>query len=160
MPVPEQPSPQLAYVRDVLRGEIAGPPIAQLLGFVPAQIDPGFAIFEMDIDKRHANPMGTMHGGIICDLSDAAMGFAMSTTLGEGESFTNLDLNAKCFKPIWKARLRASARVTRQTKALGLIECEVTDQTDSLVAKVFSTCMVLRGDTAKGRQIASTQEEK
>jgi len=30
-------------------------------------------------------------------------------------------------------------------------ECEVEDEEGSLVAKVFSTCMVLRGDEARGR---------
>jgi acyl-coenzyme A thioesterase PaaI-like protein len=41
--------------------------------------------------------------------------------------------------------------VTKRTRNLGLIECEVTDETGSLVAKVFSTCMVLRGEQAIGR---------
>jgi uncharacterized protein (TIGR00369 family) len=99
----------------------------------------------------HANPMGTMHGGVICDLADAAMGCAMASTLEEGESFTTLDLTSKYFKPVWNARLSAVGRVTKRTRTLGLIECEVTDEAGSLVAKLFSTCMVLRGDEAKGR---------
>ena len=62
-----------------------------------------------------------------------------------------LDLTAKYFKPIWNARLTATARVTRRTRTLGFIECDVTDEGGSLVAKVFSTCMVLRGKEAAGR---------
>ena len=31
------------------------------------------------------------------------------------------------------------------------IECDVTDESGSLVAKVYSTCMVLRGSHARGR---------
>jgi uncharacterized protein (TIGR00369 family) len=79
------------------------------------------------------------------------MGTAIATTLEDDESFTTLDLNAKYFKPIWKAKLRATARVTKRTKSLGLVECDVEDEKGSLVAKVFSTCMVLRGEEAKGR---------
>jgi acyl-coenzyme A thioesterase PaaI-like protein len=46
---------------------------------------------ELDTDlDRQANPMGTLHGGIPCDLADAAMGFTYASTLAEGESFTTL----------------------------------------------------------------------
>jgi uncharacterized protein (TIGR00369 family) len=95
--------------------------------------------------------MGTLHGGVICDIADLAMGTAMSTTLEDEESFTTLDLTSKFFKPVWNSRLRAIATVTRRSRSLGFVECEVLDETDSLVAKVFSSCMVLRGEQAKGR---------
>jgi uncharacterized protein (TIGR00369 family) len=127
------------------------PPIAKLIGFDLVKVELGQALFEMQTGPEHANPMGTMHGGIFCDLGDAAMGMAMATTLEDDESFTTLDLNAKYFKPIWTAKLRASARVTKRTKSLGLIECDITDENGSLAAKLFSTCMVLRGGEAKGR---------
>jgi uncharacterized protein (TIGR00369 family) len=79
------------------------------------------------------------------------MGTAMATTLEDDESFTTLDLTVKFFKPIWNARLRATAHVVKRTRTLGLVECEVEDEKGSLVAKVFSTCMVLRGQEARGR---------
>lgn len=53
------------------------------------------------------------------------------------------------FSLTWEARLRATARVTKRTR--GLVECNVEDDGGSLVAKVFSTCMVLRGAEAQGR---------
>src|SRR5467141_3059836 len=59
----------------MLRGELSPPPIARLLGFVVKAIEPGHAVFEMAADERHHNPMGTLHGGIYCDLADAAMGY-------------------------------------------------------------------------------------
>ena len=34
---------------------------------------------------------------------------------------------------------------------LGYVECEITDERGRLVAKVASTCLVLRGEDAKGR---------
>jgi uncharacterized protein (TIGR00369 family) len=134
-----------------MRHEAAPPPIAELLGLEMTQIELGLSVMEMNADRRHANPMGTLHGGVICDLADAAMGTAFATTLEADESFTTLDLTAKYFKPIWNARLRATARVTKRTRTLGLVECEVRDEKNSLVAKVFSTCTVLRGEEAKGR---------
>ena len=135
----------------VLRGEAPPPPIAQLLGLLLTSVETGRVVIEMDASKRHANPMGTLHGGVICDLSDLAMGASMATTLEDEESFTTLDLTTKFLKPIWNARLRAKGRVIKRTRTLGLIECDVEDEKGSLVAKVFSSCMVLRGDEARGR---------
>jgi len=52
---------------------------------------------------------------------------------------------------VWEARLRAEGKVVRRGNTVGYIECEITDDAGHLVAKSSSTCMVLRGDRAKGR---------
>jgi uncharacterized protein (TIGR00369 family) len=148
---PPSTTRHLEQLQALVAGKAEGPPIARLLGFTIASIELGRSVSEMQTDKRHANPMGTLHGGVICDLADAAMGTAMATTLEDNESFTTLDLTVKFFKPIWSARLRATARVTKRTRTLGFIECDVEDETGSLVAKVFSSCMALRGAEAQGR---------
>jgi uncharacterized protein (TIGR00369 family) len=143
----------LDELRAWLTGEVKQPPIAELLGFRPVELTLGQSKFSFSPSKRHANPMGTLHGGVICDVADIAMGTAMASTLEAEESFTTLDLTAKFLKPVWEDQLTALARVTKRTRTLGLIECEVTDASGSLVAKVFSTCMVLRGEKAEGRTV-------
>jgi uncharacterized protein (TIGR00369 family) len=79
------------------------------------------------------------------------MGTAIATTLEDDESFTTLTLTANYFKPVWRQKLRATARVTKRTRKIGFVECDVEDENGSLVATVQSTCMVLRGEEAKGR---------
>ena len=42
------------------------PPIARTIGFVLESVEPGAAVFSLTGDPaRHANPMGTMHGGVL-----------------------------------------------------------------------------------------------
>jgi uncharacterized protein (TIGR00369 family) len=141
----------LDELRALARGEAEPPPIARLIGFDLRAIDLGQAVFELKAGPQHGNPMGTLHGGVVCDVADAALGCAMASTLEDDESFTSLDLTVKFLKPVWNARLRATGRVVKRTRTLGLVECEVVDDGGSLVARVYSTCMVLRGDEAKGR---------
>jgi uncharacterized protein (TIGR00369 family) len=141
----------LQELEALVRGDAAPAPIALLIGFTMTDVALGRSAFEMRAERRHANPMGTLHGGVVADLSDAAMGTAMATTLEDEESFTTLDLNVKFFKPVWDAKLRATATVVKRTRSLGLVECDVEDESGSLIARVNSTCMVLRGDDAKGR---------
>jgi uncharacterized protein (TIGR00369 family) len=95
--------------------------------------------------------MGTLHGGILCDISDAAMGMAFATMLAAEESFTTLTLSIQFFRPVWRARLRAEAHVINRGKNVGYVECNVTDQDGRQIAKASSTCFVLRGEQAKAR---------
>lgn len=127
------------------------PPIAELLGMTLVSAGEGVAVIEMEATERHTNPMGTLHGGVLCDLADLAMGAAFASTLADGKSFTTLELKINFLKPIWHAHLRATGRVVRRGRTVGLVECDVTDETGSLVARASSTCLTLRGDHADGR---------
>jgi uncharacterized protein (TIGR00369 family) len=127
------------------------PPIARLLGIRALSFDEGKAVLELEAGERHANPMGTLHGGILCDLTDLAMGAALFSTLEIGESFTTLELKINYLKPIWKSRLTARADVKKAGRTTALLECEVQDEKGSLVAFATSTCLVLRGEAAQGR---------
>jgi len=141
----------LERVQAMIRGEASAPPVARLVGFQIVEVSPGRAVFAMEAGPQHANPMGTLHGGILCDIADAAMGVAYASTLEEGETFTTLELKINFLKPVWNARLRAEAHVVKRGKTVGLVECDVVDETGSLVARASSTCLTLSGEKAAGR---------
>ena len=126
-------------------------PIARLIGFETKEIAAGRATVTLAAGPQHANPMGTLHGGILCDIADAAMGMAFASTLGPGESFTTVELKINFFRPVWDARLKAEGKVVRRGRNLGYVECEITDERNQLIAKAASTCLALRGEDAKGR---------
>jgi uncharacterized protein (TIGR00369 family) len=151
---PAEQSPALSEVEgylEAVRQRTAASPIARLFGFRLTLDRPGVAVLQMDVDQRFANPMGTLHGGIMCDLADAAMGIAYVSQLQPGESFTTLELKINYLKPIWTATLTATGRVVRSGRTIGLVECDVVDQEGSLAARASSTCMTLRGEMAKCR---------
>jgi uncharacterized protein (TIGR00369 family) len=127
----------------LLRGELTPPPIARFLGFVMKSIEPGHAVFEMAVDEWHHNPMGTLHGGVYCDLADAAMGYAYAATLGEGQTFTTIELKINFLRAVRKTTLTAEARVVKAGSTVGYVECDVQDQTGRLVARAASTCLKL-----------------
>jgi uncharacterized protein (TIGR00369 family) len=126
-------------------------PIGKLLGLRILSIEPGRASIEFEATESHSNPMGTLHGGVLCDLADAAMGAAYRGTLAEGESFTTLELKMNFLRPVWQATLRADARIVSAGKTVGMIECDIIDEKKRLVARASSTCLKLRGQAAAGR---------
>ena len=135
----------------MLNGSIPPAPIADLIGFKLVSIGYGKAVIELEAGEKHANPMGTLHGGVLCDISDAAMGVAYASMLKEGESFTTLELKINFLKPFWRGRLRAEGSVVDAGKTVGLVICDVFDEEERLIARASCTCMTLRGEQAEGR---------
>ena len=137
--------------KKMINGELPQPPVGQLVGFKLTAIEKGRAVIELEATERHANPMGTLHGGILCDIADAAMGMAYASLLDSGESFTTLELKINFLKPIWNAKLQAIGKVVKSGRTVGLVECDVLNEKQQLVARASSTCMTLRDEKAHGR---------
>jgi len=151
----------LDYLRKLLSGTVASTdkspfnfpfPIMKTLGFKLIEVGEGTASMEMEAKTElHSNPMGTIHGGVLCDIADAAIGTAHSTTVGEGESFTSIDLQINFFRPVWNERLKAAARPIHRGRTISRYVCDITRADGKLVAQVTSTMMTLRGEAAQGR---------
>jgi uncharacterized protein (TIGR00369 family) len=141
----------LEGLKQLAAGKLPRPPIADLIGFTLTAVTPGEAVIELAAGPQHANPMGTLHGGVLCDIADAAMGIAYASTLAEGETFATLELKINFLKPVWTAKLRAIGRIVKRGKTVGLLECDITDEQQNLVARASSTCMTLRGEQGHGR---------
>jgi uncharacterized protein (TIGR00369 family) len=125
--------------------------IASFLGLRTALLEPDHTVVEFDAGPQHANPMGTLHGGLFCDLSDYAMGMAWVSGLNEGESCTTIELKINFLSPFRTGKLIAEARVVRRGRNVGFVECDVRDDNGKLLARASSTCMTLRGGHAAGR---------
>jgi uncharacterized protein (TIGR00369 family) len=150
----------LEAMKRVVRGESVDgfplripPPVATLIGFEAIAVESGEAVFRLEARRdKHANPMGTVHGGILCDLVDGAMGMACASLLETGESFTTLELKINYLRPVWEGTLEARAKAVYQGKTQVYLESTITLlPDDKLIARASSTCLILRGDQARGR---------
>ena len=74
-------------------------PVGRLIGFEAIEAADGRAVVTLTAGSQHTNPMGTLHGGILCDIADAAMGIAFASTLATDESFTTIELKINFFRP-------------------------------------------------------------
>jgi uncharacterized protein (TIGR00369 family) len=137
-------------MESMVRGETAMPAAAALIGMRLESFATGEALVALDATAAHANPMGTVQGGILAAVADAAMGWAFMTTLGENESYTTLEVKINFLRPVWAGRLEARGRVKSAGRNVSLVECDVTSG-GKLVAHGVSTCMTLRREQAAGR---------
>jgi uncharacterized protein (TIGR00369 family) len=126
--------------------------ISQLLRFRIVSIGKAMATIELDADTAlHGNQQGTVHGGLLCELADAAIGTAHSTLMMEGESFTSIDLKATFLRPVWKSRLSACAWAEHQGRTISHYRCDIQRDDGKIAASIASTVMTLRGENAQGR---------
>lgn len=128
----------------IARGEAPPPPVAELVGLRLVEAAPGEAVMELAVEPRHHNPMGALQGGLLATLADGAMGYAFAAGLEDGETFTTIGMHVDYLKGVREGTIRASARVVRRGRTIGLVECDVTDGDGSLLARASSTCMTLR----------------
>lgn len=135
----------------MVTGEIPGPPVSEVLGFTVIEAEEGRVVIELEATDRLHNPMGTLHGGILCDIADAAMGYAFSSTLADDELFTTVEIKLNFLKPVFKSTLRAEGKLIKKGSSVGLLECQIYDEKESLVAHSTSTCMVLKGNSVGKR---------
>jgi uncharacterized protein (TIGR00369 family) len=144
----------MARMRDgmesMVRGDTPLPPAATLIGMRLESFAEGEALVALEATAAHANPMGTVQGGVLAAVADAAMGWALMTILGENESYTTLEVKINFLRPVWAGRLEARGRVKSAGRNVSLVECDVMSG-GKLVAHGVSTCMTLRGEQASGR---------
>lgn len=126
--------------------------ISETLQMRIAAVGRGEAMVEIDADPAaHGNQQGTIHGGLMCELADAAFGTAHSTTMKEGETFATLELKMNFFRPAWKTTLRASAKPVHSGGNISHYHCEIVRDDGKTVAAAVCTIMTLRGEQARGR---------
>jgi uncharacterized protein (TIGR00369 family) len=130
------------FVEKWLAGDLELAPITAFLGVRPVSLGEGEARIEMTAGERFHNTMGTVHGGIFCDLADVAMGAALATVTAEGESFTTLQLQMSYLQPVVDGRLSARARVVRRGRGTAHLECDLEDDEGRLVARASSVCAI------------------
>lgn len=130
------------FVRGWQTGDFPPPPIATLIGFELKRAAEGQSQVQLTAGQNHHNPMGYVHGGIFCDIADAAMGTALASLMETGETFSTATLSIQYISPVQEGRLVAEARVIRRGKTIAHVECDIRDESGAHIAKAWSTCRI------------------
>lgn len=133
----------LEHMEAALRGEIPGAPIGALMGFRLTEVSKGEVRFEGTPDETTCNPMGAVHGGLMCTVLDSAVGCAVQTTLPAGVGYTSVEIKVNYLRPVFAGTpLFAKGWVTKPGRRVAFAEGEIRDAADKVVATASSTCLV------------------
>jgi uncharacterized protein (TIGR00369 family) len=135
----------LEFIRAIQRGALAPPPIGSVFGFSITEVEVGRVTFECTPDESAYNPIGVVHGGLVCTLADSVVGCAVHTTLESGVAYTSIDLNVSYLRPVTvdSGRLRAIGTVTKPGRRVAYAAAEVLDGSGKVVATATSSCLVM-----------------
>jgi acyl-CoA thioesterase len=98
----------------------------------------------LEVDDRHLNPNGIVHGGVVFTLADTAMGRATLAVLGDGQICASIEVSVRYLRPIPGGRLVATASVLRAGRRIVHLECGITvDGDDRPVAVLQGSFAVL-----------------
>jgi uncharacterized protein (TIGR00369 family) len=108
-----------------------------LVGAQPPEADDGEARVEVEVDERHLNPAGTVHGGLLATLVDTTMGAAVRSAV-DGEVPATSQLTITYLRPGRPGPLVVTARVTKRGESLTMCEAEV-EQSGKTLAHALAT---------------------
>lgn len=135
----------LDHLRALVAGEIPPPPIAQLFGFRPIDVSEGDVVFVCTPDESAYNPIGLVHGGLVCTLLDSVLGCAVQTTLLAGVGYTSIEIKVNYLRGVHadSGELRAHGWVTKPGRRVAFADGDVRDSAGKLVATATGSCLVL-----------------
>jgi uncharacterized protein (TIGR00369 family) len=135
----------LEFMRALMAGQLPPPPIAQLMNMRPVRVENGLAVFSCTPDESVYNPIGVIHGGLVCTLADSVTGCAVHTTLDAGVGYTSVDITVNYLRPVTldSGPLTATGRVVKPGRRIALATAEVHDRSGKLVATASSNCLIM-----------------
>jgi uncharacterized protein (TIGR00369 family) len=134
----------LDYLQAMIDGALPPPPIASHMRMALTEVGPGTATFVCEPDESHYNPIGTVHGGLVCTLLDSALGCAVQTTLAKGQGYTSIEIKVNYLRPVLAAAgpLTCVATVTKPGNRVAFADGVVTDASGKAVATATGSLLV------------------
>jgi len=126
-------------------GRLPPAPIAALFLMRPVEVEDGRVVFECEPDQSAYNPIGVVHGGLVCTLADTVAGCAVHSTLEAGVGYTSIDINVSYLRPVTSESgvLRATGVATKRGRRVAFATAEIVDGSGRLVATATSNCLVM-----------------
>jgi uncharacterized protein (TIGR00369 family) len=137
----------LEFMRAIIDGALAPPPIAKMMDVSIVEVDFGRAVFAMEPAEWMYNPIGSVHGGVAATLLDSCMGCAVHSTLEAGVGYTTADLQVRYIRSMSAdtGRVLAEGRVVHCGRRIATAEGRlITEEGETLLAHATTGCVILR----------------
>ena len=134
----------LDYLQAMVDGVLPPPPISGLMAFELTSVESGKVVFTCEPDESAYNPIGAIHGGLVCTLLDSVAGCALHSTLPQGKGYTSIEIKVNYLKAVRPTNgpLTATGTVVKAGSRVGFTEGVVVDATGAVVATASSTLLV------------------
>ena len=126
----------------------SGNPYHALIGVELVERGEGAARIRLPVtEKVRGGVAGSVHGGVISSLVDIACIQAIATTVKRGEQMAGTaELNVSYLRPALGTAIFARAHLLKKGRTLAVVDVEITNEDDKLLAKGRVTYALRPGD--------------
>jgi acyl-CoA thioesterase len=113
------------------------------IGLTFTKWEKGYSQCILKVNDVLLNPYGTVHGGALFTMTDSGMGFALVTTLEEGEQCASIEISIAYLKPATSGTLTCDTTVIQRTSKSAILESEIKKD-GLLIAKALGTWIIYK----------------
>jgi uncharacterized protein (TIGR00369 family) len=137
--------PGREFLEAILEGRLQPPPMAAPIGAELMSVGEGEAVFRCTPDESTYNPLGIVHGGLLCTLLDTAAGCAVHSLLPAGAGFSSIELKVSFLAPLQAGDpIEVRGGVLRIGGRVAFAEAHARDERDQLVGHATTTLAITR----------------
>jgi uncharacterized protein (TIGR00369 family) len=138
--------PGLAFLQEIVDGRLPPPPIATLVGARLVSVGDGEALFRCTPDESTYNPIGMVHGGLLCTLLDSAGGCAVHTRLEAGVAYSSIEIKVSFLRPVRAdaGDIDVHGKALRVGRSVAFAEAHAHNAAGELVGHATSSLAVIR----------------
>jgi uncharacterized protein (TIGR00369 family) len=134
------------FLQAIIDGRLPPPPFAQLTGAELVSAGDGVAVFRCTPDESTLNPLGLVHGGVVCTLLDSAAGCAVHSQLPAGVGFSTIEIKVSFLSPANGTTLEIEGRSLRLGRQIAFAEAHARTAGGKLVGHATTSLALGRGD--------------
>src|SRR5688572_7184563 len=106
----------------------------QALGLELAQVAADSVVAHWDIDARHLQPMGLVHGGVYASVVETCCSVGALSAAPPGKTIVGVENHTSFLRPVRQGRLTARAVPVHVGRRAQLWECTITDESGRAIA--------------------------
>jgi len=118
-------------------------PYFSLLSMEIKDLEWGTCVLEVELEEKHLQPFGYVHGGVIASVMDAAAFWAVFPQVKDGMGLTTVEIKVNYLAPVKKGKLVAKGRCIKIGKTLALGEAYISSAEGNLLAHGTATMMIV-----------------
>ncbi len=100
-------------------------PLADYLGLKIEVLEKGSSSASLDVDEKHLNPNGVVHGATIFTMVDTGMGAATFSALEEGKHCASIEVHIRFLRAVSDGKLRAETEVIKSGSRVVQLKSDV-----------------------------------
>ena len=133
------------YLSAGVRGEVPPPPVAVAMRLALVEVSEGRVVYIGQPGEDFANDVGSVQGGWVSALIDAAIGSAVHSALPVGPRYTTLELKVNFVRAVTvnSGEMRCIAEALHVGRTTATAQARVVDANDKLYAHATTTCLIL-----------------